>query len=89
MKSYLQGIITGGALVFATIVFMGSTKSEVKRNDRREIAEYFLIRGEGLEDFNVSMNKYIGAGWKPYGYPFQSGGGNWFYQTIVNYKEDK
>ena len=24
MKSYLQGLITGGALVFATIVFMGA-----------------------------------------------------------------
>ena len=28
MKSYLQGIITGGALVFAMFVFMGQTDSE-------------------------------------------------------------
>ena len=27
MKSYLQGIITGGALVFASIVFMGQSNS--------------------------------------------------------------
>lgn len=26
MKSYLQGMITGGVLVFATIVFMGANK---------------------------------------------------------------
>ena len=27
MKSYLQGMITGGVMVFATIVFMGSSSS--------------------------------------------------------------
>tara|TARA_R100000655_G_scaffold98043_1_gene141238 strand:- start:294 stop:563 length:270 start_codon:yes stop_codon:yes gene_type:complete len=29
MKSYLQGMITGGVLVFATIVFMGQSSNEI------------------------------------------------------------
>ena len=28
MKSYLQGMITGGVMVFATTVFMGQTKEK-------------------------------------------------------------
>ena len=42
MKSYLQGMITGGVLVFATIVFMGAT------NKGSQIGKYQLeINGQG------------------------------------------
>ena len=42
MKSYLQGMITGGVLVFATIVFMGAT------NRDSQIGKYQLeINGQG------------------------------------------
>ena len=43
MKSYLQGMITGGVLVFATIVFMGAT------NKGSQIGKYQLeINGQGV-----------------------------------------
>ena len=36
MKSYLQGIMTGGALVFAMFVFMGQTDSEKRQLERQK-----------------------------------------------------
>jgi hypothetical protein len=41
MKSYIQGMITGGVLVFATLVFMGSgSNGEVGRYVMTEDRKY-------------------------------------------------
>ena len=88
MSGFKKGLFVGIVIMSSIFLFIASTKSEVETNDRREIAEFYLIRETNLENFNVSMNKYIGLGWKPYGSPIVTNNSHWFFQTIVKYKED-
>ena len=85
MKSYIQGLITGGALVFASIVFIGSTKSE--KTDKREIVEYLLITESGYQALNI--NSWIKDGYEPYGFPFiaeKEVNKMYYSQAMVKYK---
>jgi len=43
MKSYLQGMITGGALVFATMVFMGARGSNIGKYQVAMSGEELII----------------------------------------------
>jgi len=76
MKSYIQGIITGGALVFATMVFMGAT------NKDSQISKYELeIHGKGvgttfwaLDTSNGQLYNWTPKRktWNKSGYPIQN-----------------
>tara|TARA_B100000315_G_C14143722_1_gene392500 strand:+ start:36 stop:320 length:285 start_codon:yes stop_codon:yes gene_type:complete len=71
MKSYLQGIITGGVLVFAILVFMGAnhSKSEVGRYDLQKL-QWQIIDGEGTTEFDQLVLFDTSNGnvfWKPHG----------------------
>ena len=79
-------MITGGVLVFAMIVFMGSTKSEVERNENGEIVEYVLIVINNATKGNKVVNSYIGIGWQPYGVPMYHNDRKQYIQTMVKYK---
>jgi phosphoserine aminotransferase len=66
MKSYLQGMITGGVLVFATIVLMGQSKwdeelqSEMKEIEKRLLKEK-QNRNEKNKDIEVPMRYHFNA----------------------------
>ena len=76
MKSYIQGIITGGVLVFATMVFMGAT------NKDSQIGKYELeVSGQGagqivrvLDTSNGILYNWIPKrkNFKKVGYPIQN-----------------
>ena len=61
MKSYLQGIITGGVLVFAIMVFMGSSANDLK------LSQYKIIDSNSVKKFERQVNDHIEHGWKPLG----------------------
>ena len=52
MKSYVQGIITGGVFVFAFMVLIGSQKKLISEEKDQEISDSFAIR-EKLEKSGV------------------------------------
>ena len=61
MKSYLQGLITGGVFVFATMVLLGSTTNESK------LTEYKIIQAMTSKKVTKLVNEQIQTGWKPVG----------------------
>ena len=60
MKSYLQGIITGGALVFASMVFMGQTDDRFSGLDK---PERFKLLSEFNSRVMVMMDTASGNLW--------------------------
>ena len=64
MKSYLKGMITGGVMVFATIVFMGQTKEKDDlykklENQINELYEVTRPKVEGMVESKV--DEFIGS----------------------------
>ena len=70
MKSYLQGIITGGALVFAIMVFSGASRENPTGKYQFEIKEDSGIMLLDTQTGTVYLN--YGDNWneKPY-VPFE------------------
>ncbi len=63
MKSYLQGMITGGALVFASIVFMGQhTLEEIKNNKekRQEVLDAIAL-SKKLTAMGINPSSDVGT----------------------------
>ena len=63
MKSYLQRIITGGALVFASIVFMGQhTLEEIKNNKekRQEVLDAIALNKK-LRAMGINPSSDVGT----------------------------
>ena len=60
MKSYLQGMITGGILVFATIIFMGQTNNSFPDLDK---PERFKLLSEVNSRVMVMMDTASGNLW--------------------------
>ena len=52
MKSYIQGIITGGVFVFSFFVFMGQTNIELSKEDEN----WYRSKGWGRALFDLEMN---------------------------------
>ena len=65
MKSYIQGLLTGGILVFATIVFMGANNFKVGRYQlamfENEVIIFDTKEGYGIKRF-LFNGKYIHEG---------------------------
>ena len=63
MKSYIQGMITGGVLVFASIVFMGQHSSKDIKNNKekwQEVLDHIEI-GKKLKAMGIDPNCEIGT----------------------------
>ena len=54
MKSYLQGMITGGVMVFASIVLMGQSNSSFQSMVKDEIIRRIPFKGT-LMKHNVNL----------------------------------
>ena len=52
MKSYIQGIITGGVFVFSFFVFMGQTNIELSKEDEN----WYRSKGWVRALFDLEMN---------------------------------
>ena len=52
MKSYIQGIITGGVFVFSFFVFMGQTNIELSKEDEN----WYRSKGWVQALFDLEMN---------------------------------
>ena len=52
MKSYIQGIITGGLFVFSFFVFMGQTNIELSKEDEN----WYRSKGWVRALFDLEMN---------------------------------
>ena len=52
MKSYIQGIITGGVFVFSFFVFMGQTNIELSK----EVENWYRSKGWVRALFDLEMN---------------------------------
>ena len=59
MKSYLQGLITGGVLVFSFIVLTGQTGSPLE-NLGRMLKEYNTREKERIQEAKDAQTMYIG-----------------------------
>ena len=81
MKSYLQGMITGGVLVFAIFVFMGATRNDKSNNS--EIIDYKLVQYERLGDRGINKSEF--NGWEIYGSPIITARDR-VYQAFVKFK---
>ena len=71
MKSYIQGMITGGVMVFATIVFMGQhTLEEIKNNKEKwqEVSDNIAL-SKKLTAMGINPRSEIGT------YQLSSAGG--------------
>tara|TARA_Y100000590_G_scaffold157525_1_gene181033 strand:- start:199 stop:411 length:213 start_codon:yes stop_codon:yes gene_type:complete len=62
MKSYIQGLITGGVLVFALFVLMGAN------DNSSEIGKYQMSSGYNgtyiIDSTNGKLWRQSGSGWK-------------------------
>ena len=72
---------------------ISATKSEMGRNDRREIITYELIEEYDKEKFSKVVKSYISKGYQPYGshHSTKSGGdlsSIYHYQAMIKYKKD-
>ena len=64
MKSYLQGIITGGVMVFASIVLMGQTggKDDLYKKLEKQINQLYEATKPKVEDIvEDKVGDYIGS----------------------------
>ena len=52
MKSYIQGIITGGSIVFSFFVFLGQTNIELSKEDE----DWYVSKGWVRALFDLEMN---------------------------------
>ena len=52
MKSYIQGIITGGSIVFSFFVFSGQTNFELSKNDEK----FYKSKGWVRALYDLEMN---------------------------------
>ena len=52
MKSYIQGIITGGSIVFSFFVFLGQTNIELSKKDE----DWYVSKGWVRALFDLEMN---------------------------------
>ena len=52
MKSYIQGIITGGSIVFSFFVFSGQTNFELSKKDEK----FYKSKGWVRALFDLEMN---------------------------------
>ena len=52
MKSYIQGLITGGVIVFSFFVLVGQTNIELSKEDEL----YYRSKGWVLALFDLEMN---------------------------------
>ena len=52
MKSYIQGIITGGSIVFSFFVFLGQTNIELSKEDE----DLYVSKGWVRALFDLEMN---------------------------------
>ena len=52
MKSYIQGLITGGVIVFSFFVLVGQTNIELSKEDEL----YYKSKGWVLALFDLEMN---------------------------------
>ena len=82
MKSYMQGMITGGVLVFAMFVLMGTTGND--KSDNKEIIDYKLVK-YSIYRLGSPMPKSELQGWEIYGSPFLNDEGM-PEQAFVKYK---
>ena len=59
MKSYIQGIITGGVFVFSFFVFMGQTNIELSKEDEN----WYRSKGwvQALFDLEMNLGERIDA----------------------------
>ena len=64
MKSYLQGMITGSVMVFATIVFMGQTKEkdDLYKKLENQINELYEVTRPKVENIvDSKVDEFIGS----------------------------
>ena len=59
MKSYIQGIITGGVFVFSFFVFMGQTNIELSKEDENWYRSKGWVRA--LFDLEMNLGERIDA----------------------------
>ena len=59
MKSYIQGIITGGVFVFSFFVFMGQTNIELSKEDENWYRSKGCVRA--LFDMEMNLGDRIDA----------------------------
>ena len=52
MKTYIQGIITGGSIVFSFFVFLGQTNIELSKEDE----DWYVSKGWVRALFDLEMN---------------------------------
>ena len=52
MKSYIQGIITGGSIVFSFFVFLGQTNIELSKEDE----DWYVSKGWVRAFYDLEMN---------------------------------
>ena len=59
MKSYIQGIITGGSIVFSFFVFLGQTNIELSKEDE----DWYVSKGwvRALFDLEINLGDRIDA----------------------------
>ena len=52
MKTYIQGIITGGSIVFSFFVFLGQTNIQLSKEDE----DWYVSKGWVRALFDLEMN---------------------------------
>ena len=57
MKSFIQGIITGGSVVFSFFVFSGQTNFELSKNDEKLYKSKGWVRA--LYDLEINLGDRI------------------------------
>ena len=59
MKSYIQGIITGGSIVFSFFIFSGQTNIELSKKDE----DWCISKGwvKSLYDLEMNLGNRIGS----------------------------
>jgi len=81
MKSYLQGMITGGVMVFVMFVLMGTTGND--KSDNKEIIDYKLVSYYEVGDRGINKSEF--RGWEIYGNPIVKKN-DFVYQAFVKFK---